>query len=144
MTGDWATIVFRSRTEESNASFDIKAATITASGKVWGKWSEHVSYPRRHGPARQHSFSDDQEPPEETWDQCIFIDTCRIVDLAWYKRIRVAMMQKSGPPMASPTHMLEGSTTTGGSPVEASQESSSSQNTIGSGAGFYKSVRVVH
>ncbi|KLO16199.1 hypothetical protein SCHPADRAFT_225831 [Schizopora paradoxa] len=98
MTGDWATIIFDSRTQESNASFDMKAATITASGKVWGRWSEHSSYPKRHGPTRQIPFAA-EEPPEKDLDQCIFLTPFRISDLAWYKRIvlLLSISQKSGP-----------------------------------------------
>ncbi len=86
MTADWATIAFHSHEKESSASFDIKAATITASGTIWGKWSEHVSFPKRHGPPRAGAM-DDLHPIEPHKDQCIFIDTFRAYEIAWFKRL---------------------------------------------------------
>ncbi len=143
MTGDWATIAYHSRTEESSVSFHIKAATISASGKVWGSWSDdsdHASYSKRHGPTRQNPFSDNEEPQDEALDQCIFIDSFRIADLAWYKRIRLAITQKSGSTMfPSPSN-----TGGGASQTFPSQGSSSRQVIMGSGAGSYETVRMFH
>ncbi len=136
MTGDWATIAFHSRTQESTASFDIKAATITASGNVWGRWSEHASYPKQHGPTRQSPFSDNEEPQDEALDQCIFIDSFRIADLAWYKRIVLSVTQKSGSTML--TFPTPSNTGGGAGQTFPSQGSSSRQVIMGSGSGSTK------
>lgn len=97
MTGDWATIAFHSRSQESSASFDIKAATVNASGTVWGKWSEHVNFPKRHGPTRTRAIRDGEEP---ALNQCIFIETHRIYERPWYEKLKPAfwIKQKKGPP----------------------------------------------
>ncbi len=96
MTGDWATIAFSSRTEEHGVSFNIKAVTVTASGTVWGRWSEHVNLPKRHGPSRRTPTVDGEEPP---LDQCIFIETFRVYERPWYARLKAAIFlkRKDGP-----------------------------------------------
>ncbi len=144
MTGDWATIAFHSRTRESSASFDIKAATITASGTVWGEWSEHASYPKRHGPTRQDFLSDDEVPPEEALDQCIFIDPFRIADLAWYKRVRLDMMQKSGTlALSAHSGAAEGHTSASQVNPYSTSRGSSSRAPTGPAAGAHGTVSVV-
>ena len=85
MTGDWAIIAFHNRSQEASASFNIKAMTITGSGTIWGKWSEHVNYPRRHGPTRRRALSDSEEPNR---NQCIFIDTIREYERTWYEKMK--------------------------------------------------------
>lgn len=91
MTGDWATIAFSSRSQEHAASFNIKAVTVNASGTLWGRWSENVSLPKRHGPPRPTPIPDGEEPPS---DQCIFIETFRAFDRPWYERLKTAITVK--------------------------------------------------
>lgn len=144
MTGDWATITFDSRTQENSASFDMKAATITASGKVWGKWSEHTNFPKRHGPTRQAPYSDSEEPPEETLDQCIFITPFRISDLVWYKKLMLKLStsftQKSGTTAPS-TRSTESMSHCGSGKADASGTSPTSPS-MNSASGLYETSDV--
>ncbi len=89
MTADWATIAFHSHKKENSASFDINAATVTATGTIWGKWSQHVRFPNRHGPTRTSAAINASSPivrlvPK---DQCIFIDTFRVYEIAWFRKL---------------------------------------------------------
>ncbi|KLO14146.1 hypothetical protein SCHPADRAFT_851595 [Schizopora paradoxa] len=88
MTGDWATMAFSNQSEDNCASFDMKAATVTAKGTLWGKWSDDIKFPRRHGPLRKHAFPDGQEP---NFNQCVFIETCRFYDLPWFHRLTATL-----------------------------------------------------
>lgn len=95
MTADWATIVFNEQTQGTKVSFDIKAATLTASGSIWGKWSQHVSFPKRHGPLRIEPGAGGVVERDEERNQCIFIDTCRVSHRSWFLKISVWLKQPS-------------------------------------------------
>ncbi|KLO09364.1 hypothetical protein SCHPADRAFT_569899 [Schizopora paradoxa] len=86
MTADWATIVFHEHSQGSEVIFDIKASTLTGSGSLWGKWSEHVSSPKRHGPPRpQNELS--VNDVDAVRNQCIFIDACRVSQRTWFLKL---------------------------------------------------------
>lgn len=143
MTGDWATIIFRGRSQERSASFDIKAATMTASGKIWGRWSDHVSFPKRHGPTRPIPFDDDDEPPEEEFNQCIFIDTYQCFERPWYNRLKLIRLLVGSATSRSHTH---GTRPNQASPPGALQGSSTQtqQSSMGSSRGCDEAVSIVH